>query len=152
RKSFHDLPWCPFRCRQGSCWKAFTSQMSDQQAQALPQPFFSYVQRALHCRLIRMLSNTLYRVPRHTGLQPLQKRGEGGATEMTSWRLYLEAGGREQYFNGAEETILVVQQGSGTVSAAGLTSRVSRGSVFTDRATALYLPAGLELTVTAEDA
>jgi 5-deoxy-glucuronate isomerase len=97
-----------------------------------------------------MLSNTLYRVPRHTGLQPLQKRGEGGATEMTSWRLYLEAGGREQYFNAAEETILVVQQGSGTLSAGGLNSRVNRSSVFTDRATALYLPAGIELTMTAE--
>src|SRR5262249_27636817 len=100
---------------------------------------------------MRMLSNTLYRVPLHTGFQPLQKRGEGGATEMTSWRLYLEAGGREQYFNGAEETILVVQQGTGTLSAAGLNARVSRGTVFTDRATALYLPAGVELTVTAED-
>jgi 5-deoxy-glucuronate isomerase len=99
-----------------------------------------------------MLSNTLYRVARHTGLQPLQKRGEGGATEMTSWRLYLEAGGREQYFNDAEETILVVQQGSGTLSAAGLNARVSRSSVFTDRATALYLPPGIELTVMAEDA
>jgi 5-deoxy-glucuronate isomerase len=99
-----------------------------------------------------MLSNTLYRVPRQTGLRPLQKRGEGGATEMTSWRLYLEAGGRERYFNAAEETILVVQQGSGTLSAAGLNTRVSRGGVFTDRATALYLPAGIELTVTAENA
>jgi 5-deoxy-glucuronate isomerase len=99
-----------------------------------------------------MLSNTLYRVPHHIGLQPLQKRGEGGATEMTSWRLYLEAGGRERYLNAAEETILVVQQGSGTLSAAGLNARVSRGGVFTDRATALYLPAGIELTVTAEDA
>jgi len=99
-----------------------------------------------------MLTNTLYRVPRHTGLQPLQKRGEGGATEMTSWRLYLEAGGRGQYLNAAEETILVVQQGSGTLSASGLNSRVSRSSVFSDRATALYLPAGIELTVTAEDA
>src|SRR5262245_40440373 len=98
-----------------------------------------------------MLSNTLYRVPRNTGLQPLQKRGEGGATEMTSWRLYLEAGGQGRYLNDAEETILVVQQGSGTVSAAGLNSRVSRSGVFTEPATAVYLPAGVELTVTADD-
>jgi 5-deoxy-glucuronate isomerase len=98
-----------------------------------------------------MLSNTLYRVPRQTGLQPLQKRGEGGANEMSSWRLYLEAGGRERYVNPKEETILVLQQGSGTLSAGGLNSRVSRSSVFTDRASALYLPAGVELTVIAED-
>jgi 5-deoxy-glucuronate isomerase len=98
-----------------------------------------------------MLSNTLYRVPRHTGLQPLQKRGEGGAAEMTSWRLYLEAGASTRYLNAAEETILVVQQGSGTLSAAGLNSRVSRTNVFADPATALYLPAGIELTVTADD-
>jgi 5-deoxy-glucuronate isomerase len=98
-----------------------------------------------------MLSNTLYRVPRHTGLQPLQMRGEGGATEMSSWRLYLEAGGRQQYVNPKEETILVLQQGSGTLSAAALNRRVNRNSVFTDRASALYLPPGIELTVTAED-
>src|SRR5215813_4511418 len=97
-----------------------------------------------------MLSNTLYRVPCHTGLQPLQKRGEGGAAEMTSWRLYLEAGGRERYVQPNEETILIVQQGSGTLSAASLTARVSRNGVFTDRATALYLPAGVELTVTTD--
>jgi 5-deoxy-glucuronate isomerase len=69
---------------------------------------------------------------------------------MTSLRLYLEAGGRERYRNPSEETIVVLQQGSGTLSAANLNARVSRNGVFTDRATALYLPAGVELTVTAD--
>src|SRR4030095_13779137 len=97
-----------------------------------------------------MLTNTLYRVAREKGLKLLQKRGEGGAGEVTSWRLYLANGERERYFNDAEETILVLQQGAGTLSAAGSDWQVSRSSVFTDRATALYLPPGVDLVVTAE--
>src|SRR5438105_2968164 len=97
-----------------------------------------------------MLSNTLYRVPRQTGLQLLQRRGQGGATEITSWRLYLERGAHERYVNSNEETVLVLQQGTGTLSAAGSRWDISRSDVFTDRATALYLPAGVELTVATE--
>jgi 5-deoxy-glucuronate isomerase len=96
-----------------------------------------------------MLSNTLYRVPRQEGLQVLQRRGEGGASEITSWRMDLPAGKRERYVNPREETVLVVQQGAATLSAAGSIWRVSRRNVFTDRATALYLPPGVELTVEA---
>src|SRR5262245_14091098 len=97
-----------------------------------------------------MLTNTLYRVPRQGGLQLLQRRGEGGATEITSWRLYLEPGKQKRYLNADEETVLVLQQGTGTLSAAGSRWSVSRADVFSDRATALYLPAGVELTVAAE--
>src|SRR5215831_2373652 len=97
-----------------------------------------------------MLTNTLYRVPRENGLKLLQKRGQGGAGEVTSWRLYLENGERQKYSNDAEETILVLQQGAGTLSAAGSDWRVSRSGVFTDRATALYLPPGVVLVVTGE--
>jgi len=96
-----------------------------------------------------MLSNTLYRVPRHNGLELLQKRGEGGAGEVTSWRLYLENGATERYLNADEETVLILQQGAGTLSAAGSNWNVSRSSVFTERATALYLPPNVELRVTA---
>src|SRR5689334_4268637 len=97
-----------------------------------------------------MLTNTLYRVPRENGLKLLQKRGEGGAGEVTSWRLHLENGGKERYLNDAEETVLVLQQGAGTLSSAGSNWQVSRSGVFTDRATALYLPPGVELVVTGE--
>jgi len=97
-----------------------------------------------------MLTNTLYRVAREKGLKLLQKRGEGGAGEVTSWRLYLENSERERYFNDGEETILVLQQGAGILSAAGSNWRVSRSSVFTERATALYLPPGVELVVRGE--
>jgi len=97
-----------------------------------------------------MLSNTLYRVPRQDGLTLLQRRGEGDATQMTSWRLDLPAGARERYVNTTEETILVVQQGGATLSVAGSSWHARRANVFTDRATALYLPPGAELTVTTE--
>src|SRR5213075_2012037 len=99
-----------------------------------------------------MLSNTLYRVPNQSGLQLLQRRGEGGAAEVTSWRLSLEAGKRERYVNDSEETVLVLQQGSGRLSAAGSQWSVTRSNVFSDRATALYLPPGVELTIEAEQA
>ena len=97
-----------------------------------------------------MLTNTLYRVAREKGLKLLQKRGEGGAGEVTSWRLYLENNERERYFNDGEETILVLQQGAGILSAAGSDWRVSRSGVFAERATALYLPPGIDLVVTGE--
>ena len=66
-----------------------------------------------------MLANTLYRVPSEKGLKVLQRRGDGEASEITSWRLHLEAGGRERYLNADEETVLVLQQGAGSLSAAG---------------------------------
>src|SRR5215510_15639278 len=97
-----------------------------------------------------MLTNTLYRVSCEKGLKLLQKRGEGEAREMTSWRLHLENNERERYSNDGEETILVLQQGAGILSAAGSNWRVSRSSVFTERATALYLPPGVELVVRGE--
>ena len=96
-----------------------------------------------------MLDNTLYRVPRHKGLELLQRRGEGGASEITSWRLCLEGGERERYLNAKEESVLVLQQGTGSVSSAGRDWRISRSNVFAEPATALYLPAGVEMAVTA---
>jgi 5-deoxy-glucuronate isomerase len=97
-----------------------------------------------------MLTNTLYRVSRQKGLQVLQKRGEQEATQVTSWRLYLAAGEQERYRNADEETILVLQQGAGAVSAAGSTWHLSRQNVFTERASAVYVPPGIELTITAD--
>jgi hypothetical protein len=42
-----------------------------------------------------MPADTLYRVPRESGLHLLQTRGVNGARELTSWRLILEPGDRE---------------------------------------------------------
>ena len=97
-----------------------------------------------------MLADTLFRVPRNEGLQLLQRRGEHGARELTSYRLRLGAGATGRYSSPAEETVLVLQEGTGTFAAGGKSWRVSRAGVFTERATALLLPPGVEATVTAE--
>src|SRR5437667_10939428 len=97
-----------------------------------------------------MLANTLCRIPRSTGLHLIQQRGGNGATELTSWRLFLPAGGEEHYLNPDEETVLVLQNRRGTLRAAGNVWRVSRKSVFSERAYAVYLPPGIELTVAAD--
>ena len=97
-----------------------------------------------------MLSETLFRVPRESGLRVLQRRGDRGARELTSWRLCLKAGEQAAYEAPGEETIAVLQQGRGTFSAADITQSVSRAGVFEERATALCLPPGVALKVTAE--
>jgi 5-deoxy-glucuronate isomerase len=97
-----------------------------------------------------MLADTLFRVPRAEGLQLLQRRGEHGARELTSHRLRLAPGGTARFSSPAEETVVVLQEGTGTFAAGGKSWRVSRSGVFTERATALLLPPGAEVTVTAE--
>lgn len=97
-----------------------------------------------------MLAETLFRVPRSAGLQLLQRRGERGARELTSWRLRLDAGGTEHYAVPDEETVVVLQQGAGTFEIDGTRWTVSRAGVFDERATALYLPPGRALTVHAD--
>jgi 5-deoxy-glucuronate isomerase len=99
-----------------------------------------------------MLAETLFRVPRADGVHVLQRRGEKGARELTSRRLRLSPGGTTRFSAPGEETVVVLQEGTGTFAAAGNTWPVQRSGVFTDRATALLLPPGVELTVTAETA
>jgi 5-deoxy-glucuronate isomerase len=69
---------------------------------------------------------------------------------LTSWRLRLAASERATYRSPNEETVLVLQEGTGVLEADGQRWPVSRRSVFAERATALYLPMGAELTVSAE--
>lgn len=97
-----------------------------------------------------MLSDTLFRVPRTRGLQPLQQRGTRGAVELTSWRLVLGPGDRQLYHAEDEETVLILQQGAARLDVQGHQWHVSRRSVFEERATAVYLPPGVELEVVAE--
>lgn len=97
-----------------------------------------------------MLSDTLFRVPRVPGLHVLQGRGDRGARELTSSRLCLSAGGSAQYSRPNEETVVVLQEGRGTFATPDRTWPVARAGVFAERATALYLPPGVLLTVTAE--
>ena len=97
-----------------------------------------------------MLSETLFRVAREPGLHVLQRRGEHGARELTSMRLCLRAGAHTTYLSAGEETIVVLQEGRGTLATPALTRTVSRTSVFAERATALCLPPGVPLTITAD--
>lgn len=99
-----------------------------------------------------MLSDTLSRLPRRDGLQLLQKRGERGAKELTTWRLCLSPGGSLTFEGRDEETVLVLQQGRGVITVGDARFQVSRASVFTERATALYLPPGATLHVDATSA
>ena len=96
-----------------------------------------------------MLRDTLYRLPRADGLQLLQRRGDGSARELTTWRLRLRSGGKQSYAAPGEETVLVMQSGSGSVSAAGQTFDVKRTDVFDERASAVYLPPGASATIAA---
>jgi 5-deoxy-glucuronate isomerase len=95
------------------------------------------------------LADTLYRVPRQPGLHLLQRRAPRHAQWLTSWRLIVEPNGNAKYSSRDEETVIVLQEGAGSMEAGGAAHRVARSGVFAERATALYLPPGVELTVTA---
>jgi 5-deoxy-glucuronate isomerase len=97
-----------------------------------------------------MLSETLFRVPRSDGLRALQRRGERGARELTSWRLRLAPGSAERYERADEETVVVLQEGAGTIRAGTETWRVARAGVFAERATAVYLPPGCAFVAEAD--
>jgi 5-deoxy-glucuronate isomerase len=94
-----------------------------------------------------MLTDTLYRKPRVEGVQPLQRRGDGDARELSTWRLRAPAGGEERYAVPGEESVLVVHTGAATIRVAGQQFSVSRKGVFEERATALYVPPGAEVLV-----
>ena len=97
-----------------------------------------------------MLAETLFRVPRTSGLHTLQRRGEQGARELTSSRLCLAAGETARYVTPDEETVIILQQGSGTFDVDDHHWTASRASVFTERASAVYLPPGRAVNVRAE--
>ena len=96
-----------------------------------------------------MLTDTLHRVPRSNGRQLLVKRGTGGSRELTAWRLHLPAGATDEYVAPKEETIVVLQDGRGTFSVGDRSWTVSRSGVFSERATALYVPPNMPLRVAA---
>jgi 5-deoxy-glucuronate isomerase len=98
-----------------------------------------------------MLADTLFRAPRRTGLHPLHKRGQADARELTSFRLRLDPGMSHEYESPDEETVCVLQEGRGTFELSGRSWSVSRSGVFTERATAVYVPAGRRLTVRAQE-
>jgi 5-deoxy-glucuronate isomerase len=96
-----------------------------------------------------LLADTLYRVPRERGLHVIQRRGPRQAQWLTSRRLILEPGERASFRSADEETVVVLQEGSGTFEAGGRKDEVSRSSVFAEPATALFVPPAVDLVVTA---
>ena len=97
-----------------------------------------------------MLNDTLFRHPRTAGVTTLQQRGQAGARELTTHRIRLDPGGTTTFKAADEEAVVILQEGRGVFKAGGREWPVSRTGVFTERATALYLPAGVELGVIAE--
>jgi 5-deoxy-glucuronate isomerase len=96
-----------------------------------------------------MLNDTLIRAPRVDGRQQLLRRGSHGARELSVARLRLAPGEADEYRSPDEETIVVLQEGRGRFAAGGREWTVSRRDVFGERASALYLPPGVTLRVTA---
>src|SRR5690242_20636843 len=99
-----------------------------------------------------MLNETLVRLPRVDGRQPLVIRGRGGATELSVARLRVPADTTAHFVSNDEETIVVLQHGQGTFGVDEREWRVGRRDVFSERATALYVPPGVTLRVTASTA
>jgi len=99
-----------------------------------------------------MLNETLVRLPRVDGRQPLVIRGRGGATELSVARLRVPADTTAHFVSNDEETIVVLQHGQGTFGVDEREWRVGRRDVFSERATALYVPPGATLRVTASTA
>ena len=89
-----------------------------------------------------MLNDTLFRVPRQPGIQMLQQRGEKGARELSTRRIRLEAGTSQSLTVPGEESVLVVQRGAATLRVGEQAWQASRADVFSERASALYLPPG----------
>jgi 5-deoxy-glucuronate isomerase len=96
-----------------------------------------------------MLNETLLRQPRVDGRQEILRRGTRGAKELSVSRLRVAASASDTWSAPGEETIVVLQEGRGTFAVNGHAWPVARAGVFTDRATALYLPPGATLTVAA---
>ena len=96
-----------------------------------------------------MLVDTLLRAPRTNGRQPLLQRGTHGARELSLVRMRIAAAGREDYVAAGEETIVVLQEGQGVFAVDGRKWPVSRRGVFAERATALYLPPGQTVSISA---
>jgi 5-deoxy-glucuronate isomerase len=97
----------------------------------------------------RGLADTLYRRPRSEGLQVIQRRGIGAARELTTQRLTLSNGQSATFSIPGEETVVVLQHGSGRFASASQSWTVSRTDVFSERATALLLPPGHAVEITA---
>ena len=99
----------------------------------------------------KALHDTLFRVPRQNGLRAIQSSGEGGARELSSWRVRLGPEESVVFRSQDTEAVVVLQEGAGTLRVDKNDWDVKRTSVFEERATALYLPPQKSLTIASED-
>ena len=97
-----------------------------------------------------MLNETLFRSARKPGVHVLQRRGDAGATELSTRRVLLEAGDSALIHIPGEEAVVILQHGRATFAVRSRIWNVSRTDVFSERATALYLPPGETLDIRAE--
>src|SRR3954468_600106 len=95
------------------------------------------------------LATTLFRVPRVEGIHPIQRRPDSGARELTTHRLTLSGGQSARFSIPDEETVVVLQRGAGTFVCDAHRWDVARADVFSERATALLLPPGRTLAISA---
>ena len=97
-----------------------------------------------------MLSDTLIRLPRTSGITLLHRRGDPkGTRELSSWRLRLGPGETAAHQLPGEEMIVVLQEGTGTFAAGAERWPVERTGVFAGRATAVYVPPNTPFSATA---
>ena len=71
---------------------------------------------------------------------------------LSASRIRLDAGHSESFRIAGEESVVVVQRGAATLRVGATAWKAARRDVFTDRASALYLPPGDTLDIRAEDA
>src|SRR3954471_7222173 len=95
------------------------------------------------------LATPLFRVPRTEGIQPIQRRHDSGARELTTHRLTLSGGQSATFSIPDEETAVVLQRGTGSFGCDDHHWEVARADVFSERATALLLPPNRTLVISA---
>ena len=96
------------------------------------------------------LNQTLFRQQRIAGVQLLQRRGDVNAKELSTWRIRVEPGREVAFRLPDEESIVVLQEGRGVFAVGSHHWPVARQGVFKERATAVYLPVAVDLTISAE--
>ena len=97
------------------------------------------------------LAHTLIRQPRDAGTRTILLRGPQ-ARELSMWRVRLAPGAAADHRVAGEETVAVLLEGSGLITAGDHRWPVSRSGVFTERATAIFAPPGSTIRMEAEAA
>lgn len=98
------------------------------------------------------LAATLVRAPRRPGVDPLQPRGTHGARQIATTRLCLDASAAASYASPGCESVAVLLGGAARATIGAHAFDITRRDVFSERATALFVPAGQTLDIAASAA